>query len=253
VEYQNPDDDCQPQYRFSGLPVIASLIERAFDLILPSCCAVCAAPGHDDLALCLRCHARLPRPGNGCAVCARPLENEGPLICGRCQQAPPHYDRTIALLQYKEPVDHLIIGLKFSARLAHARLLSTLFMDTLDDETKPELLIPMPLHRQRLRERGFNQSMELARLISKQTGIPIDANSCSRTRNTEPQSTLSAKGKEKNVKNAFAVIQPIKAKHVAIVDDVMTSGHTVNELARTLKRAGISRVDVWVMARAAKS
>lgn len=226
------------------------LINRAIERLLPTRCAICAAPGQGDLPLCGRCLARLPRLSNHCSVCASPVEATTPVICGHCQQHPPLYDLTIAPLLYQEPVDHLIIGLKFSARLAYAKILARLFMDSLNECKRPALLIPMPLHEKRLRKRGFNQSLELARLIAKQTGIPVDAHVCQRTRHTEPQSTLPAKEKKRNVKDAFAVSQPIAARHVAIVDDVMTSGHTANELARVLKLAGAEQVDVWVMARA---
>ena len=132
-----------------------------------------------------------------------------------------------------------------------AKILARLFTDSLNERARPELLIPMPLHKKRLRRRGFNQSLELARLISKETGIPVNAHACQRTRHTQPQSTLPAKEKKNNVKNAFAVNQLIETRHVTIVDDVMTSGHTANELARVLKLAGVEQVDIWVMARAA--
>lgn len=232
--------------------MIGAFINRAIERLLPSRCAVCSTRGVEGSGLCYQCQIKLPRLENGCTTCASPLETSNPVVCGRCQQNPPFYDHTIAPFLYKEPVDHLITGLKFSARLAHARTLAVLFIDTLNDNDMPKLIIPMPLHSKRLRERGFNQSLEMARLISQKTGIPLETKACIRTRDTAPQSTLPAKEKKSNVKNAFAVNKPINEKHVAIVDDVMTSGHTVNELAKTLKAHGVERVDIWVMARAGR-
>ena len=225
--------------------------------LLPSRCAACSAPrtvrAENEFGLCHQCFTSLPILQNGCTTCSSPLETSNPLVCGRCQQNPPSYDHTIAPFLYKEPINHLITGLKFNAKLAHARILAELFVDTLNDKDMPKLIIPMPLHTKRLRTRGFNQSLEIARQISQKTGIPLETKYCIRTRDTAPQSTLPTKEKKGNVKNAFAISKPVKAKHIAIVDDVMTSGHTVNELARTLKSSGVNRVDVWVIARTTKS
>lgn len=229
-------------------------INQVVGWLLPSRCAACSATcstqGADESGLCHQCHTDLPGLQNGCTTCSRPLETSNPVVCGRCQQNPPSYDHTIAPFLYKEPISQLITGLKFSARLAHAQVLARLFVDTLNNNDTPELIIPMPLHSKRLRERGFNQSLEIARLISRSINVPINTDACIRIRDTAPQSTLPAKEKKGNVKNAFAINKPINAKHVAIIDDVMTSGHTANELASALKDHGIGRVDVWVMARA---
>ena len=114
----------------------------------------------------------------------------------------------------------------------------------------PELVIPVPLHPTRYRHRGFNQSIEIAKTVAKELNIPLDLNSCSRHRDTPHQIALPAKLRRKNMKNAFLVQKMIPAQHVAIIDDVMTTGTTANELASVLKAAGVIHIDIWVCARA---
>lgn len=114
----------------------------------------------------------------------------------------------------------------------------------------PDLILPVPLHKARYRSRGFNQSIEIARTVAKEMQIPLDLTSCRRHRNTPHQTQLAAKKRFKNLKNAFSIAKPIHALHIAILDDVMTTGSTAHELAYVLKKAGASRVDVWVCARA---
>jgi ComF family protein len=155
----------------------------------------------------------------------------------------------VAPLIYREPVDKLIWGLKFRDKLRYANLLVELFMRYRQKDANPELLIPLPLHSSRTRQRGYNQALELTRLLSRQTGIRFDKSACIRSRPTAAQSTLTMRERKNNIYNAFTVTRPVAAEHVAIVDDVLTSGHTANELARVLKKSGVKRVDVWVMAR----
>jgi ComF family protein len=145
----------------------------------------------------------------------------------------------------------LIHTLKFHNSYKNSRLLGRLISDSLKDkEELPELIIPVPLHPIRYQQRGFNQSLEIARTVSRQLNIPLDYSSCQRKKYTLQQSALPAKQRRKNIRNAFTTSRPINAEHIVILDDVMTTGATVNELARTLKKAGVSRVDVWVCARA---
>jgi ComF family protein len=187
-----------------------------------------------------------------CPQCARPLNTRGdPAPCGHCQQQPPAFDATHALFHYQPPVDHLLKRLKFSGELGLGPLLGGLLADQLQqrDRALPQQLIPVPLHPARLRERGFNQATELAAVAGRQLGIPLARRLCRRRRNTEPQSLLSNTARRLNLRNAFAV-NGTPAAHVAIVDDVMTTGHTSNELARALRQAGAQLVEVWVIARA---
>jgi ComF family protein len=117
---------------------------------------------------------------------------------------------------------------------------------------KPDVIVPVPLHKSRYRQRGFNQALEIARTVSKDMQVPLDVYSCQRQHDTPQQSQLPAKQRRKNLKNAFAVVRPLNAAHVAILDDVMTTGSTVHELAKVLKKAGVAKVDVWVCARAVR-
>jgi ComF family protein len=146
---------------------------------------------------------------------------------------------------------HLIAGLKFNAQYKNARLLGLLLAEGLTQtQQMPDCLVPVPLHKARYRERGFNQSIEIARATGKALHIPIDVHCCIRHRDTPHQTQLTAKQRRTNMKNAFSVCKPIPAQHIAIIDDVMTTGSTVHELAVVLKKSGVARVDVWVCARA---
>ena len=155
------------------------------------------------------------------------------------------------MLSYQSPGDHLLQKLKFNGRLEMARVLGELMAHWLESvcEQLPDIVIPVPLHQDRLRERGFNQAIELALPIARHLGLPMDIRSCIRTKTTAPQSDLSRKARIKNVKDAFEVVRPVSG-HVAIIDDVMTTGSTAHELARTLRQAGATRVEAWICARA---
>ncbi len=146
---------------------------------------------------------------------------------------------------------HLIHGLKFHAHYPCARLLGEMLGDALSEvDGKPQCIIPVPLHRSRYRERGYNQATEIARVVSRRLQIPLDLHSCIRAHATQPQSELSSEQRLRNVKKAFAIAKPLKAKHVAILDDVVTTGATVNEMARVLRKTGVERIDIWACARA---
>ncbi|WP_371744922.1 ComF family protein [Methylobacter sp. S3L5C] len=146
---------------------------------------------------------------------------------------------------------HLITSLKFGAHYKNARLLGLLLAEHLKQTTqRPDLILPVPLHKIRYQQRGFNQAIEIAKTVAKELKIPLDLNSCIKHRDTPHQTALTAKQRRKNIKNAFSIINPIHAQHIAILDDVMTTGSTAHELAYLLKKAGVDQVDVWVCARA---
>jgi len=229
-------------------------LRKAQLFLYPGTCLLCKAPGHRGMDLCQDCLAVLPRIPCPCTRCGEPLAvaaAQGSL-CGACQKRLPAFDACRAALAYQGPVPLLVSGLKFHDRLACARLLAELLCQRLDDQDDepPELIIPVPLHPQRLRERGFNQALELARPLSRRFAIPLDTRSCRRTRQTHPQTELDRKLRTKNLRGAFSVGANLRARHVAIVDDVVTTGSTTGELAKVLKRAGVERVDVWAAARA---
>jgi len=222
-------------------------------LLFPNHCRLCGSATGTGPSLCRACRHDLPWLGTACRQCAHPLHGSHThCLCGHCQKQPPAFDRTTALFHYRPPVDHLIKRFKFAEELQVGSLLSGLLAGRLAerDGDMPGLLLPVPLHPARLHSRGFNQATEIARHVGRKLGIAIDYRLCQRKRNTPAQSLLSPNARRLNLRNAFAVHHPPGALHVAIVDDVMTTGNTSNELARTLKQAGVECVEVWVIARA---
>lgn len=202
--------------------------------------------------MCVLCRQDLPYLANTCASCSLPLPETVNGRCGRCQKDPPHYDRTFALFDYATPIDKLVQRLKFSSKLVIARTLGELFAEaiTSNNVPVPECIIPVPLHPKRLRKRGFNQAMELVRPVATTLGLTIDNFSCKKILDTTPQSTLPAKQRRSNILHAFSVDSSIKWKRVVIFDDVMTTGQTVNTLAKALKDNGVEDVSIWCIARA---
>jgi ComF family protein len=172
-------------------------------------------------------------------------------LCGHCLKKPFFFDRTHAPFIYQGEIRFLIQTLKFNAQLKNARLLGLLLADFLRDHAEiPDYILPVPLHKSRYRERGFNQAIEIARTVARCLSVPLDLSSCQRQRNTYRQTDLSARQRHTNLRNAFAVRGAAMGQHIAILDDVMTTGATANELAKTLIKSGVDRVDVWVCARA---
>lgn len=171
-------------------------------------------------------------------------------VCGNCLNNPPAFDRTLALYAYAPPVDYMIQQLKFAGRLYLAPVLGRLLARHAASRVSPECIMPVPLHASRIRERGFNQAMELARPVGRALRIPIDTRTCHRNRATPAQSGMSRQGRQTNIRDAFKIRRPVPATHIALIDDVMTTGSTVNELARALKTNGAREVSVIVVARA---
>jgi ComF family protein len=222
-------------------------------LLFPPRCRLCGAAPAADTALCQSCLNDLPWLESGCCRCARPLPTGiNSLLCGECLKRSPGFDATTALLHYRAPADYLIQRLKFSGELAIAPLLADLLAEKIAARTTPlpKCLIPVPLHRARLQERGFNQATELARRLGRRLALPVDHRLCQRDRWTEPQSLTPLRQRRRNLHGAFSMSGklPVDA-HVAIIDDVLTTGHTAEELARVLQRAGAGYVEVWVIAR----
>lgn len=215
-------------------------------------CALCGADTISGQSLCAGCFQGLPfSTSEVCSVCAVPVKVSGRL-CGRCINELPVYKKCISTFIYQEPITTLIQALKFHDKLAYAALLGNMMAEFICDQLDevPEIIIPVPLHRSRLCERGYNQALELSRPISRKLGVSIDYACCQRHRPTEVQSLLPEKDRNRNVKGAFSFDNKNRYTHAAIVDDVMTTSHTVNELSLTLLRAGVVCVQVWVCARA---
>ena len=203
--------------------------------------------------LCRHCNSLLIRNDLCCYRCGIPFEQGAklPLLCGDCQQRTVTFDETHAPFIYQGAIRYLISGLKFRSQFKNARLLGMLMAERLKPSAeRPEFLIPVPLHQSRYRQRGFNQAIEIAQTIGRELAIPLSLNDCIRQRDTPHQAVLSAKKRRTNIKHAFLVRNRPTTGHVAIVDDVMTTGATVAELAIALKKAGVARADVWACARA---
>lgn len=200
----------------------------------------------------MACRHDLPWIRTGCKLCGKPLPIDS--ICGECQQKAPIYAQSRIAFGYAYPVNLLIQRLKFSHRLDIASSLAALLAAVLDDTSWPEYLVPVPMHRSRLRERGYNQAGEIARCLSRLLGIPLAQDCCRRIRHTAAQSGLPAQRRRGNVRGAFRIGEmPTALHHVAIVDDVVTTGATVSELARTLRGAGVEKIEVWACARTGRS
>ncbi len=236
------------------ISVTDSLIAWLFS---PSCPA-CLGRGEPDTDFCRACFAELPPAEPGCAVCAAaiPGDTAPSTVCGRCLAQPPAFERTFAAFPYAPPIDALIRDLKFSKHLHCARPLGALLAARLTskgmvsaDAPLPDCLVPVPLHPIRLRRRGFNQSVEIARVLSRRVKVPVDAHCLQRIRAGVPQTALPAKQRLQNPKGAFAARRAPRGHSVVIVDDVMTTGATVNEVARVLRAAGATRVEAWIVAR----
>jgi len=230
----------------------ANQLKTLFDILLPPRCVLCGLAS-DSTCICPPCKFDLPWLERQCRSCGLPLVLATDLICGACITKPPPYNYTVCPLSYEFPTDRLVQAFKFRKQHTAGRLLARFLAEAAfnSQSDRPDVLVPVPLHRFRLIKRGFNQAYELATYIGKQLGIEVQMESLRRKRYTRAQSGLSRKQRNKNVRGAFywkSLQRP--ASHVALVDDVMTTGTTVMECARVLKRAGTKRVDVWVAARA---
>ena len=222
-------------------------LQRLGLALLPPRCLVCAQPGSDGLDLCAWCRAELPWNRDGCRRCALPLAAGAD--CPRCLHAPPPYLRAQAAFVYRFPVDRQLPRFKFHADLAAGALMATLLHWSLDPEEAPQALLPVPLHRARLRQRGYDQALELAKSLSRAAGVPLLAQRLRRARRTQAQTQLGAVARRSNVLGAFTLATgPPLPAHVALVDDVLTTGATASECAQLLLAAGVERVDVWAVA-----
>jgi len=215
---------------------------RLASFLFGGSCFICRGAARE--LICDACDAELPRlSAPACPRCA--LASPGGLVCGRCLRDDPAYDATRAALAYEFPADALIQALKFRGELALAPLLAALLAPSLGEE-RIDCIVPLPLSRERLRRRGFNQSMEIARHLGR--GTP-DAMLCERTRDAPPQMELPYGERQRNVRGAFRCTRSLDGARIAVVDDVMTTGATLDEIARTLKRAGAAHVENWVVTR----
>lgn len=230
--------------------------------LLPSSCALCGAAGRETL--CAPCHKRFyTRQHRRCIQCAMPMPVTGKeLRCGACLKDRPAFDATIVATDYFAPSDQLALALKFGGDLRLAPLLARLIFDASRRNpvpgsdvqlAMPALLAPVPLGLARLQERGFNQALEIAKPLSRMLDIPLNGRLLERKKETQAQSALPVGARARNVRSAFALpfaaMDQVRGLHVGIVDDVMTTGATLNEVAIVLKRHGARRVTNLVFAR----
>lgn len=243
-----------------------NLLLRFQHLLLPPRCIACGNPANRGIPepncrscpvtdLCNTCHAQLPLNLHACRRCALPLSGSQPgLICGRCLRRPPPYQASWCAFEYTYPATHLIRRLKYGGALAPSRVLGVLLADYLRIHHVgpwPECFIPVPLHTLRYRSRGYNQVIELGRHLQQALGVRMRTDLITRIRHTPEQAGLSRRARRKNLRRAFATTNVALPTHIAVLDDVITTGSTLDELGKTLKRAGVERVEVWGLARAA--
>lgn len=239
----------------------AALYRRLLQAI-PSPCIVCRLPSGSALSLCADCEAELPWSGRCCNRCGEELTAvvSNSQTCARCLLVPPPFSSCTALFRYQSPIDSLLLGFKFKARFEAGYVLSSLLAKKIclhyADSNTPDLLLPVPLHPTRLRQRGFNQALEIAKVVSRKCRIPLSKNAIVKVRNTAAQTELhSARSRKKNLKEAFeaaAAFMPDAVKSVVLIDDVVTTMATVAGVSRELQRWGIRQIDVWCLARASR-
>lgn len=233
------------------LPASGALL----DLLIPRHCTLCGE-ACGAVNICPPCKAELPRTDCPCALCALPTGNPNDALCGACLRRPPPWGGAIAGLVYRFPVDQLVCRLKFSRDLSCVDILADALADTVRRSAAdpPDWLAPVPLHRTRHFVRCFNQADLIAHRVGRSLGIRVHGALLVRRRRTPAQSGLDAAQRRRNVRGAFACRARagggLSGRHVALVDDVMTTGTTLAECCRVLRRAGAGRISVWVAARA---
>lgn len=222
------------------------------DIFCKHICIFCDTLSKRKIDLCIACEDNLPVLKNYCTRCAEPLP-EGQDICGSCLDNSSLIIKTTALFCYQSPIDQLITNLKFGNNLIGAKILGELLARCLfeqyKDKTKPEIIVPVPLHPDRLRERGYNQALELVKPAAEKLQIPIDKFRVKRVKNTLAQAMLSAKERKQNIKEAFFVSPEFQYQYVAVMDDVITTGNTITELCKSLGGCGVKQIDIWCLAK----
>ena len=212
---------------------------------------LCMTSDGGSCSICKDCFSDLPwHRAHHCPQCALPSFNNA--ICGHCLAAPPDFDSTTALLKYEYPLDRMLQRYKYGHNLAMADTFANLLMESFAQTSAtppPDLIIPMPLHPQRLKERGFNQSLEIARILAGRLDIRLDVKSCTRIKLSPPQASLPLKERVKSMRGAFQCNESLDGLRIALLDDVMTTGASLNALAKTVKAAGAAHVECWVVAR----
>jgi ComF family protein len=221
-------------------------------LRVPSLCLLCKQYHDVSLAVCDACIEYFSTLEHKCRYCSFPLPDSNYAICGACAVKNPAFDKVITTYRFEEPLRTLLHEFKYEEGLYLLKVIAKLMLNAFTEtDAETECLIPVPMHPKRIRARGFNQSVELAKYLSKIIHRPYDVNLCTKIKNTPPLASMDAKARKKNIKNTFHC-KPSSYQHVTLVDDLLTTGSTANELSATLKKSGISKVTVWCCARAYK-
>jgi len=226
----------------SLLAPVSDALRAAF----PARCVLCGVPAPQGW--CDPCREALPGlRAARCPVCAEELASAE--LCGRCVRRPPAYSRVQAAASYAFPLDALIQRMKYAPDLSLVSPLAALLVERVRGQPRPDVVIGMPLSAQRLRERGFNQANEIARRMARALRLPYMSDACRRERHATPQAALPLEQRAANVRGAFSVGREVSGRTVAVIDDVLTTGASLSELARVLRRAGAREVIGWVLAR----
>ena len=227
-------------------------LSRLLESLFPRICVLCQADSLTGIDLCRGCQEELPWIDHCCAICSIPLPLQH-TVCGQCLQSSPAYQASCIAFQYRYPVAQLNLQFKHQQQLMYGQVLSQLLSQFIDcriqDSKKPDVLIPVPLHSRRQRQRGFNQAHEIALVLSRNLGLPLMGRAVVRNRHTASQKSLGSQDRAKNLKGCFSLAGSVAGMSVAIVDDVMTTGATVQELASLLRSAGTREVQIWALAR----
>ncbi len=231
------------------------LCSHALELLLPHQCPLCLE--QCSSYICRACNASTPRIEHACSVCALPLTAAtSPAICGECLTKTPYFDRAFCAVEYSPSCAALINSFKRKKTLAAGKYLSRLLAEKITRETNndalPELLVPVPIHRLTYLDRGFNQAQFIARELSRKLKVP-NAKLVEKIRSTKKQKTLSRRERENNLKGSFRIKKSADIpKHIALIDDVITTGATSNYLSKLLKKSGAKKIEIWALARTPK-
>lgn len=216
--------------------------------LFPQPCILCNAANGNELGICPDCLSDLPfHRDEYCPQCSLPSTNN--LICGACIASPPDFDATTSIFSYEYPISQLVQHYKYGQELHLGNLFAKLLQHKLSAHKLPDLIIPMPLHPKRLAERGFNQSLEVAKIVGKALNISVDYTACLRTKYSPPQASLPLRQRATNIKGAFTCTKSLTGLRIGLIDDVMTTGASLNALAKAVKAKGASHVECWVIAR----
>ena len=240
MQYQNHSDQCQPH-------MLRQLYEPLWGLILPELCPRCES--RTNAGFCTLCHGDFVRNHDACAICGLGPCADGSAVC-RVHSSVWHTDAVLAPFVLRPPLEHYIYGLKFAGRRSFGRACGQLLArDAFARRSHVDALVSVPLHAERLLERGYNQALEIARSVSYELRLPILRSGVIRARATPPQTSLSAEARLTNLRSAFVVRRDLRGLKLAIIDDVITTGATVNALALSLRGAGATYVEAWAVAR----